>query len=194
LRHGFKAGTSNICTFFFSTLAGRAHTLTTIALQEPDAPDEKRSREFQKYPLQSEFGFRIVGMRVYDPTADGEFRRYNKAYGRGLETKDALKEAFRLYFAAASGRCWSNFLTQLRPIQRWFEDNDCFAFYASSVLLVYEGEGDDNDDVTVKLIDFGRVRRQQDGDKGYSHGLETLVSILSELSLEQQTNSSTSAN
>jgi Inositol polyphosphate kinase len=133
-------------------------------------------------------------MRVYDPTADGEYRRCTKAYGRELETRDDLKEAFRKYFVAASGRCWSNFLTQLRPIQRWFEDNDCFAFYASSILLVYEGAGDDNDDVTVKLIDFGRVRRQRDGDKGYCHGLETLISILSELSLEQETNNSTSAN
>jgi Inositol polyphosphate kinase len=135
-----------------------------------------------------------VGMRVYDPSVDLEYRCYTKAYGRELETKDMLKEAFRKYFSAASGRCWSKFLAQLRPIQRWFEDNDCFAFYSSSILLVYEGEGNDSDDVTVKLIDFGRVRRQANGDYGYRYGLETLISILSELSKEQNSNNSTSTN
>jgi Inositol polyphosphate kinase len=131
--------------YVFKRRVAHIHLSNECAIdwQEPDAPDEKRSREFQKYPLQSEFGFRIVGMRVYDPTANGEYRRYTKAYGLELEARDDLKEAFRKYFVAASGRCWSNFLTQLRPIQRWFEDNDCFAFYASSVLLVYEGAGDD---------------------------------------------------
>lgn len=163
-------------------------------MQEPDAPEEKRSREFKKYPLQSEFGFRIVGMRVYDANADGEYRRYTKSYGRDLKTREDVKGAFRLFFAAASGKCWTKFLSQLRQVQRWFEENDCFAFYASSILLVYEGEGTDNDDVTVKLIDFGRVRRQGYGDGGYRYGLETLTSILSDLIHEQQTKESRADN
>lgn len=130
-------------------------------------------------------------MRVYDAEAPGEYRRYTKAYGRGLITREDVKEAFRCYFAAASGKCWANVLSQLRQVQRWFEENDCFAFYASSILLVYEGEGADNDDVALKLIDFGRVRRQGYGDDGYRYGLETLTSILSDLILEQQDKDST---
>ena len=202
---------------------------------EPDAPLAKKDREQGKYPAQADIGFRIVGMRVYDPhhpDADGAgFRFWNKEYGRSLATLDQVKEALREFFtipavttttttekdaaestphsnghAEAGGpsngssspqpagtnepflrtRAISSLLLQVRSIRRWFEENDCFRFYASSLLIVYEGDRSASDVTAVKMIDFGRVRRQSGGDKGYQHGLRNLKHLLSDLLDEEE--------
>jgi hypothetical protein len=177
---------------------------------EPDAPEEKRARERSKYPQQTEFGFRIVGMRIYDPShedaCDNGFQFFSKEFGRSLSARDALKSAFRTYFSAGVNklqakdtggtpstirtRSLSNILTQIRSIQSWFDDNIYFCFYASSLLIIYEGDPSDSsmaDMVSVKMIDFGRVRRQAGGDPGYSLGLQTIREILVELMEEETT-------
>lgn len=70
---------------------------------EPDAPSEKIARESGKYPMQQEFGFRIVGMRFYDPThkqADEKgYRTFDKEYGRSLTTKESVVDALRTFFS-----------------------------------------------------------------------------------------------
>jgi hypothetical protein len=168
---------------------------------EPDAPTEKRLREFGKYPKQPEFGFRIVGMRVYDPShADADergYRLYSKEYGRSLTNKAQLLEAFRIFFSAgvhSDGdsnesservrlRSMTNILQNIRPLRKWFDDNMSLEFRASSLLFIYEGDPvKGNGDATlVKMIDFGHVRRNADGDPGYIIGLKTLKSLLTEI-------------
>ena len=169
---------------------------------EPDAPTEKRLREFGKYPKQPEYGFRIVGMRVYDPDhpeADERgFRLYSKEYGRALTTKTQLLEAFRTFFAAGANsagvesredkdrvrlRSMTNILQNIRPLRKWFDDNMSLEFRASSLLIIFEGDPvKGNGDATlVKMIDFGHVRRNVDGDPGYIIGLKTIKSLLTEI-------------
>jgi Inositol polyphosphate kinase len=79
---------------------------------EPDAPDEKRLRESSKYPQQAIFGFRIVGMRIYDPlhpeACDKGYRFYGKDYGRSLTTTEQVRDAFRIYFGGVDGSSSSN--------------------------------------------------------------------------------------
>ena len=70
---------------------------------------------------------------------------------------------------------------QLRPIRRWFTENDCLAFYASSLLLIYDGDASRGDATSSKMIDFGHVRREAGGDPGYELGLSTLISLLTSL-------------
>lgn len=169
---------------------------------EPDAIDEKRQREISKYPQQALYGFRIVGMRIYDPQhpdADAKgFRLFEKGYGRSIETADQLEDAFRTFFSAGitpkddgepdervRRRAISNLLVQLRPLRRWFEENMSFRFYASSILIVYEGDTtkqSGNRDITsVRMIDFGRVRREAGLDTGYIAGLRTLKRVLTDI-------------
>jgi len=155
---------------------------------EPDAPSEKRSREYNKYPQQATFGFRIVGMRMFDPKsaeadADG-FVHIGKAYGRSLVTYQEIKAAMERFFSAnhfaepSDGddistclreKTVSQLAIQLRSLRRVFEQNEArLRFYASSLLIVFEGECEvdeksgasiDSGQVTFKMIDFGRVRR-----------------------------------
>ena len=74
---------------------------------EPDAPLEKRHKEANKYKQQAEFGFRIVGMRIYQPdhkeTDESGYRSFGKHYGRNLETREQVKEALKIYFSAGVG-------------------------------------------------------------------------------------------
>ena len=81
-------------------------------------------------------------------------------------------------------RTISNILVQLRPIRRWFEENKSLRFYASSLLFIYEGDVTNSpnpDMTTVKMIDFGRVRREAGGDQGYITGLNNVKNIFADL-------------
>lgn len=83
-------------------------------------------------------------------------------------------------------RSISSLLVHLRPLIRWFEENKALRFYASSLLIVYEGDLNADIDMTsIKMIDFGRVRREAGGDPGYTHGLNTMQNIFTDL-LEQE--------
>ena len=84
-------------------------------------------------------------------------------------------------------RSISSLLVHLRPLVRWFEENKSLRFYASSLLIVYEGDmSADTDVASIKMIDFGRVRREAGGDTGYMHGLSTLQSIFTDLLEEEK--------
>jgi hypothetical protein len=176
---------------------------------EPDASTEKRTREFGKYPNQLDYGFRIVGMRVYDPShkdADEKgFRLFSKQFGRSLHTRQQLLDAFKIFFSAGVQpanddtkgnnegvrlRSMSNTLQNIRPLRKWFDDNSSLEFRASSLLFIYEGDPvKGNGDATLlKMIDFGHVRRNTEGDPGYIVGLKTIKSLLTEIVEEETSN------
>lgn len=167
---------------------------------EPDATAEKRQRETEKYPRQSELGMRIVAMRIYDPghpdANDEGYRTFPKTFGRSLETTTELLSALRMFFSSGTEgsandeiesegvlrkRVVTNILMQLKLLRSWFDDNDCLAFYASSLFLCYDGDASRGDATSTKLIDFGHVRRQAGGDPGYRLGLRTLISLFTSL-------------
>lgn len=166
---------------------------------EPNAPESKQKREHLKYPQQEQFGFRIVGKRIYTPShkdANNGYVFYAKDVGRSLGSYEGLKDAFVTYFGmdtldrsllSVRLKSLTNILLKLRSLQHWFRDNNDFCFYASSLLLAYEGDTETDDTldvVNVKMIDFGRVRRQTGGDPGYLKGLTTISSMLEEISTE----------
>lgn len=102
-------------------------------------------------------------------------------------------EASTKHISRIRRRTISNILVQLRPIRRWFDENKSLRFYASSLLIVYEGDvvnSPNADMTTVKMIDFGRVRREVGGDHGYITGLSNVrnmfVDLLDNDDVEQQ--------
>jgi hypothetical protein len=168
---------------------------------EPDAPEEKKSYELKKYPPQSDFGFRLTAMRIYDPSNaksdECGFVYYPKQFGRSRRTRQSLKEALILFLGgdtlpkdirANRSAAIQRILSRLKMIKAWFRDNNSFAFYGSSILIIYEGEtvhnggdGVELDMARAKMIDFGRVRRQPGGYCGYLRGLTTLIILLEEI-------------
>mmetsp|Transcript_9520 Transcript_9520/g.23711 ORF Transcript_9520/g.23711 Transcript_9520/m.23711 type:complete len:433 (+) Transcript_9520:103-1401(+) len=168
---------------------------------EPDAPDEKKAYELKKYPPQSDFGFRLTAMRIYEPTNPkaGEcgYVYYPKQYGRTLETRESIKQALVLFLGGANlpkeiranrSSAIQRILQRLKLIKGWFCDNNAFQFCGSSILIVYEGDavckevdGIHLDMGRAKMIDFGRVRRNPEGDMGYLRGVTTLIILLEEI-------------
>lgn len=159
---------------------------------EPSAPEAKQLREIQKYTQQAEFGFRIVGMRVYDAATDAYICK-DKSFGTSLMTEDEVMGALGMFFSmdgVSSNTCLTstidNILRQLTNIQDWFENsNSIWAFYGGSILIVYEGDDGTsnatNTDPAVRMIDFAHVCRKQGGDEGYLKGIKTLLSMLLEI-------------
>jgi len=175
---------------------------------EPTAPYNKQLKEISKYPRQKEFGFRIVGMGVHQPS--GEYKYWDKNYGVSLTTIDEVTNALSTFFRCNdneavvvanekrggnpqySDNTLSVVIDKLNQIKDWFEvDNPSLAFYASSILIVYEGDyirGDDekimgsnNEEPVVKIIDFAHVCRQTGTDLGYITGVRNLINIVEEL-------------
>ncbi|KAI2502983.1 inositol phosphokinase [Fragilaria crotonensis] len=171
---------------------------------EPDSSLEKQDKERRKYgEHQIAFGFRLVGMRKYDPTHPAAdqygYLIWDKHYGRSLTSMESLIDAFTTFFRASSNgqndilgsgkirrKAVASVLGLVRSLRHRFEDNQCLAFYSSSLLIVYDAE-DNSDYANLRMVDFGHVRRQAGGDPGYQHGLRTLSSILVELLEEEPT-------
>lgn len=161
---------------------------------EPSASEEKRGRECSKYFHQTTFGMRIVSMLIFDPSSG--YRCFPKTFGRGLESRAEILSALGHFFSSEvvdptsehktpvkklRTRVVRNILMQLHPLRSWFEENDCVAFYASSLFLVYDGDSSRGDVTITKMIDFGHVCREAGGDPGYELGLRTLTSLLTSL-------------
>jgi 1D-myo-inositol-tetrakisphosphate 5-kinase/inositol-polyphosphate multikinase len=167
---------------------------------EPDAPEDKKIREINKYELQHEMGFRIVAIRIYDPTnvqaSNDGYIYFPKSFGRSLTSREQVKHAMITFFGGEENEKLQSrevlenrshsikkILSKLKLIRKWFQENDIFSFTASSLLMMYES----NDNASqpggadVKMIDFGRVRRRKGGDPGYHQGLRMLMSILEEI-------------
>jgi hypothetical protein len=116
-----------------------------------------------------------------------------------LTSMESLIDAFTTFFRASSNgqngilgsgkirrKAVASVLGLVRSLRHRFEDNQCLAFYSSSLLIVYDAEAD-SDYANLRMVDFGHVRRQAGGDPGYQHGLQTLSSILLELLEEEPT-------
>ncbi|KAL3793903.1 hypothetical protein ACHAW5_007066 [Stephanodiscus triporus] len=173
---------------------------------EPTAPLSKQISEAAKYPQQDEFGFRIVGMCVHLPSSDGsKYKYWDKSFGVSLKTKEDLTRALTTFFQCeeetrGGGRIChvlSCLVEQLTQIKDWFETgNSSLAFYASSILIAYEGNRhidiafQTSNEPVMKIIDFAHVCRQTGPDEGYLKGVCTLLEILNEIKSNQLSNRS----
>ncbi|XP_033974969.1 inositol polyphosphate multikinase [Trematomus bernacchii] len=107
---------------------------------DPFASQEKREQQIRKYPLMEEIGFLVLGMRVYKMCSD-TFDTYDQHYGRGL-LKDSIKDGLAKFFhngVSLRKDAVSASIRRVQRILRWFESQQQLAFYASSLLFVYEG-------------------------------------------------------
>jgi hypothetical protein len=161
---------------------------------EPDAKPSKKESQRKKYPQQEEFGFRVVGLQVYDPKhaeacASG-FRRVDKLGGRSLKNRDSIVQTMKMFFKIETQSDLYQrkntvlaFLAKLKKLSDWFRENNKFAFYASSLLFIYDGCEDTFDSrcIALKMIDFAHVRKDSGLDEGCLHGLNNISSILEEV-------------
>jgi 1D-myo-inositol-tetrakisphosphate 5-kinase/inositol-polyphosphate multikinase len=161
---------------------------------EPDAPLEKQESQHNKYPEQQIHGFRIVGMNIYDPNHSESdalgYRCFGKKFGMQLKQKNDIRAALCMFFklnkSTHLGRyeVVQNVMTEMIQIQQIHRElNRGMAFYASSLLIVVEGDDEcfSPEKYSVKMIDFSHVRFNSFGDSSYMYGLESLIDILNDI-------------
>ena len=156
---------------------------------EPNASIEKKESQRKKYPEQHEFGFRIVGMRVYDPSHEESdqcgYRTFDKGFGRRLKKREEVGGALSTFFNVRGcdprKEMVGKILDRIKTLRQLLEEyNKEMAFYASSILIAFEGDGRilSPDMFSIKLIDFAHVRYQAGGDPGFNHGLDTIIALI----------------
>jgi 1D-myo-inositol-tetrakisphosphate 5-kinase/inositol-polyphosphate multikinase len=114
----------------------------------------KIERECAKFPPQAHLGFRLVGMKVWD-REEGAYRVFGKKFGCRLRISDeedassahrvtvSVDAALRTFFDTGraprhplvAARCFEG----VQRIANWFANQRSLHFYASSLLIMYEG-------------------------------------------------------
>jgi hypothetical protein len=148
---------------------------------DDNASQDKIEREKKKYPIQDTVGIRIIGMRVYQ--RDTKTWKYvDRHFGRSRSTEQEVFEGISMFFdqgTTARYELIPVIQEKLITIQKWFEEQDEFRLYASSLLFVYEGsEESDQTQVDLRLVDFAHAyeHNQSEIDKNYLFGVNKLVS------------------
>lgn len=155
---------------------------------------KERMREAARATTSLKLGFRITGIKVYDPSKR-EFITYDKFFGKNL-TEETVHSGFTHYFDAAEqtspdyrreiARSLLDAMVRLKDVMLKKE----FRMYASSVLLVYEGDPQSeqqqqqrNLPTTLKMIDFAHSYHVpgQGRDEGHILGLTNTIEHISKL-------------
>ncbi|EEY68369.1 inositol polyphosphate multikinase, putative [Phytophthora infestans T30-4] len=166
---------------------------------EDNATSEKIAYEKSKFLLQETVGFRIQGIKVFNPKKKG-YDEFDKHFGRGISSVGQLAPAFRSYFPAEDAKTiklLEAFLRRLGQLKAWFDEQRGTEFIASSFLFLYDGEESPNDDKTaaedfgaeIRLIDFAHVTKPTSPkhDEGLRTGIATLISCFQTLLNQAQT-------
>lgn len=123
-------------------------------LWDDAAPAAKRARldEVSKDSTSGSLGFRVAGMKVWDPegklakdetvTEKEGYRSYDKFYGRKFRGEEDVAQAFESFLSSAAEdktAVTERFLESLKNIQEALEAQES-RMYSASVLMVFEGD------------------------------------------------------
>lgn len=146
------------------------------------ALQDKIDREKKKYPCQEVIGFRIVGMRVYQVTSS-TYHFFDRHYGRSLGSEEAVfREGLMLFFNNGNSvrlDLLPLILKQLQPFYDWFESQISYKLFATSLLIVYEGDISLPKQPVIRLVDFAHTYDSNNClDENFLFGLRKLKSLL----------------
>lgn len=166
---------------------------------DPNASEVKRKREESKYPPLKNLGFQFLGCRIAGELTSAKL---DKSWGRGLDEGEILSGLERFLSGAGSSERKEiirlKILSRLCKIRDWFLTQSSFRFYASSILILYEGlcpndigsqASSDSDEelrnereplVDLRMIDFAHVfdGEPECPDENYIFGLNNLISSI----------------
>jgi hypothetical protein len=161
---------------------------------EPGVPAAEAEKRRLKRPLQGVFGYGIVGMHVFD-VKKGEYHTYGKNFGKELTAEQMQQgEGLLAFVNNGSGFYRMDVLREMRrqlcPILEWFNKQQVYTFFSTSLLIIYEGSAaaavQRKPCLTVKMIDFAHVLKSVEGpDRGYLEGLRSLQKVLDVLVSEK---------
>jgi len=168
---------------------------------EPTASQAKVARELQKYPFQSDIGFRITGLKVWN-VESSDYLSFDKWFGRSLLPEQVIYGLAFFYYNGLQFkmRAIDESIRRLNEILDWMRTQIRYKFFCSSILIVYDNgtTGEDklpseqtinpeyaghiSSDCRAGMIDFAHVCMNSpeinEVDEGYIHGLESLIRYL----------------
>ena len=178
----------------------------------PGSSPRKRAKAVRRYPNQLVAGYRFTGMEVHRndamslppvppsaiasvragegsevaATAFGTLTRHRRGFGRALH--HAHMEQGWCEFLFDGQRVRTELLVPLRAqvgeILQWFETQEAYSFFSSSLLIAYDAEDASAESLTVRLIDFAHVQPRAMGDGPDTCtlvGLQNIAACLSRL-------------
>jgi hypothetical protein len=157
----------------------------TSSVGEEATPEKRAAMALKdKTTTTVSLGIRVVGARVYSNT-EHAFVVKKKDYGKRL-TDAQIDDA--LAFCFSDGKTVRKellklYLDKLRVLEKWFSSQHVMRIYSSSLLFVYEGEGNEVKG-DIRMIDFAHVSDIHDNgiDDGYLFGLRNLINYFTKLS------------
>jgi len=170
-----------------------------FATQEKRLSQESKSQATTSGKL----GLRVCGFQRYSQT-DGAFQKVDKYMGRKADEEkfNQLLETFFTVRGELQVSVIRSLLSQCKRLRKVIADLSSTRFYSSSLLVIYEGSGEEEDDIEeprLRLIDFanvshpcldlgeGGVKLHEGPDSGLLLGLDNLVLILKHLVLRNTT-------
>ncbi|CAL5229779.1 g13168 [Coccomyxa viridis] len=136
---------------------------------------------------QAALGFKICGMQVYRACQMGYWRA-SKRWCKQLPS-ETVNKALAIFANNEAGLRPSDIyagpsgaIAQLQQLAAWFQVQQDFCFYSSSVLIIYEGDAETAEEanVSVCLVDFAHTFPSGgQRDANFIKGLSALMSTLS---------------
>lgn len=153
----------------------------------PQASEDYRAKCLRKDRASTSvtLGFRISGLQIYQGEKSGYWKPDRKKQIQKFTVDDVRSVLKKLISSNQSGyNGLSGILRQLLELKSWFEDQTDFHFYSCSLLLIYDGESEENGgnpQPMVKLIDFAHVFEGHGViDHNFLGGLCSLIKFISE--------------
>lgn len=149
------------------------------------APIEKQRKSLAKYPCQTEFGCRLVGMHVWCKSKRQYLKR-SKVWGLSLRDDATMRQGLRSFFAGTSElkkkrQLIGDYLRKLSSLLSWFERQHHLVFISSSLLFIYDSEYHSQARSELKMIDFTHFYVGDRGDFGYTQGLRKVIRLLEDI-------------
>eukprot|EP01096_Ripella_sp_DP13-Kostka_P005036 TRINITY_DN176_c0_g1_i13.p1 TRINITY_DN176_c0_g1~~TRINITY_DN176_c0_g1_i13.p1 ORF type:complete len:403 (-),score=169.14 TRINITY_DN176_c0_g1_i13:1239-2447(-) len=145
-------------------------------------------------------GLRVCGVQVFQSESNDYFY-FHKYEGR-LVVPDDLKSVFGRFFTDGDNlrvNVIAQFITKLKELRRVIMDEPQFRFYATSLLLIYEGAQSSMAPAptpVLKMIDFANTfpaLPSGENDDGYLFGLNNFIAILEQILLDSPPSSPSEA-
>eukprot|EP01080_Neovahlkampfia_damariscottae_P002638 gene2638-3835_t len=146
---------------------------------------DSKKKQIQKVILSSVtssniLGFRICGMKVWN-LKEKQYGTQSKKKALLLNTQQVEESLITFIDNGKMIRynIYKIAIEKLNKIKEWFEKQTKYQFYASSILIIYDGDNDSNDNVIIKMIDFAHTQKSKnEKDESYLIGLNNLITRL----------------
>lgn len=129
---------------------------------DPEASPEKVALEIAKFPPVMQLGYQFSGMLKFDIDKN-KMVKYDKYFCKKLTEKTMTVEGLGEFFR--QGKHYrkdyiQTVIDKLKSIESWFLNQKKYAFYASSLLFVYNASVDSTEEKDIVLCSEGKEEKQ----------------------------------